>query len=183
MFFLQDNDFESSSSQPGVTSRKGGPGKNGVPGKKGEPGLPGERGDKGESGSNGAKGERVSFVVVLLVNLICPFFTSAWSNKRETHQPVCKRKRNEIPNIKVLISKVVLGASCLMLATSFSLNKTKVDPGVQILCFYRNLIKRTTATVYEQFYATVRLPREGIKLFVFMVFLADSKPFLKYIVF
>lgn len=64
MLFQQDNDFESSSTQPGVTSRKGDPGKNGVPGKKGEPGLPGERGDKGESGSNGAKGERVSIVVV-----------------------------------------------------------------------------------------------------------------------
>lgn len=121
MLFLQDNDFESSSSQPGVTSRKGGPGK------KGEPGLPGERGDKGESGSNGAKGERVSLVVVLLVKLICPFYTSVWSNKLETHQPVCKRKRSEIPNIKVIISKVVLGAFCLKLATSFRLKKTKVD--------------------------------------------------------
>lgn len=59
---------------------------------------------------------------------------------------------------------------------------TKVDPGVQIQRFYTNLIKRTT-TVYEQFYATVRLPREGIKLFGLMAFLADSKPFLKFIVF
>lgn len=166
-----------------MTSRKGGPGKNGVPGKKGEPGLPGERGDKGESGSNGAKGERVSFVVVLLVDLICPFFTSVRSNKRETHQLVCKRKRSEIPNIKVLISKVVLGASCLRLATSFSLNKTKVDSGVKILRFYTNLMKRTMTTVFERFYATLRLPREGIKLFVSMAFLVDSKPFLKFIVF